>query len=70
MTCEKFGITDEEGRNFDALMCLPLNEELSSVHGKLVESPVYKECYNEEELRQLAEEFPDEGKNQRRFLML
>lgn len=59
MTCEKFGITDEEGRNFDALMCLPLNEELfSSVHGKLVESPVYKECYNEEELRQLADEFP------------
>ncbi len=59
MTCDKFGITDDEGKNFDALMCLPLDKEaFSSVHGKLSESPVFKECNNAEEIEQLEAEYP------------
>lgn len=59
MTCDRFGITDAEGRNYDALMCLPLNKELfSSVHGRLIISPVYEECGNKEELKQIEAEFP------------
>lgn len=59
MTCDRFGITDAEGKNYDALMCLPLNKELfNSVHGKFLESPVFEECDNDEELKQLAAEFP------------
>jgi len=59
VTCDKFGITDAEGDNYDALMCLPLNNELfSSVHGKFIESPVYKECNNNEEIKQLEDEYP------------
>lgn len=60
VTCDKFGITDAEGYNYDALMCLQLNNELfSSVHGRFILSPVYKECdNNNEELKQIEEEFP------------
>lgn len=59
VTCDKFGITDAEGRNFDAFMCLPLNKELfNSVHGKYIESPVYNECYTNEEIEQINAEFP------------
>lgn len=59
MTCDKFGITDVEGKNYDALMCLPLNKELfDSVHGKFIESPIFKECDNDEEIKQLEAEYP------------
>lgn len=59
VTCDKFGITDAEGKNYDALMCLPLNKELfKSVHGKLIYSPVFKECENKEEMEQLEAEYP------------
>jgi predicted N-acetyltransferase YhbS len=59
VTCDNFGITDEEGKNYDALMCLPLNKELfGSVHGRLIESPVFKECDNSEEIEQLEAEYP------------
>jgi len=59
VTCDRFGITDAEGRNYDALMCLPLNKELfSSVRGRLIISPVYEECGNDAELKQLEVEFP------------
>lgn len=59
VTCDKFGITDAEGKNFDALMCFPLNMELfNSVHGKFIESPVFKDCENIEEIQKLEAEFP------------
>lgn len=58
-TCDKFGITDAEGNNKDALMCFPLNMDLfSSVHGKFIESPVYKECEDKDEIEQFDAEFP------------
>lgn len=59
ITCDKFGITDAEGRNYDALMCLPLDKEMfSSVHGKFLLSPVFDECDNDEEMKRLEEEYP------------
>jgi predicted N-acetyltransferase YhbS len=73
ITCDKFGIADAEGNNYDALMCLPLNEEVfNSVHGRLIESPVFEECNNEEELEQLEAEYPSYRKVKIKdgFLML
>ena len=59
VTCDKFGIADEAGENYDALMALPLNEEaFLSVHGKLIESKVFKDCENEAELKAMNAEFP------------
>lgn len=59
VTCDKFGITDSEGKNYDALMCLPLNEEVfGSIHGKYIESSVFKEYDKEEDIRQIEKEFP------------
>lgn len=59
VTCDKFGITDEAGENYDALMALPLNDEaFQSVHGKLIESNVFKNCENETELNAINSEFP------------
>lgn len=60
MTCNKFGITDSDGNNYDELMCYPLNKELFSfVHGKFVESRVFKECDNNEEIKKINSEFPN-----------
>ena len=59
MTCDRFGITDAEGKNYDALMCLPLNKELfNAVHGRLLESPVFHECDNDDEIKQLEADYP------------
>jgi len=60
VTCDKFGIADAEGRNYDALMCLPLNREsFGSVHGRFIVSPVFEECdNNDEELKRIEAEFP------------
>lgn len=59
VNCERFGITDSAGKNFDAFMCFALNRELfSQVRGKFYESPVFKECENKEEIAKFEEEFP------------
>lgn len=59
LTCDKFGITDAFGNNYDALMCLPLNKEkFSLIHGKFIESPIFTECDYNEELKQLEDEYP------------
>lgn len=59
VTCDKYNITDIEGKNFDALMCLPLNKDLfSSICGRYLESSVYSECDNPAELEQLEAELP------------
>ncbi len=58
-TCDKYGISDANGNNYDALMCLPLQEGFSSVHGRLVESQVYESADDGVELEQIAKEFPE-----------
>ncbi len=59
LRCDDFGISDANGNNYDALMCLPLRDDFSSVHGRLMESPVYEEaCSNEEAVEKMNTEFP------------
>lgn len=58
--CDKYGISDANGNNYDALMCYPLNENFLSVHGRLIESPVYEACEKDQEkLAEISKEFPD-----------
>lgn len=57
-TCDKYGISDVNGNNYDALMCLPLQDEFSLVQGRLVESQVYESADDALELEQMAKEFP------------
>lgn len=58
-TCDKYGISDANGNNFDALMCLPLQDAFASVHGRLVESPVFESVDDAVELEQFNKAFPD-----------
>lgn len=71
-TCDRYGISDANGRNYDALMCLPLNDAFLSIHGRLTESPVYETCGDREALERVSAEFPayPEVKLQDDFLML
>lgn len=71
-TCGQYGISDANGRNYDALMCLPLNDAFSSVHGRMLESPVYEACGDREALERVSAEFPayPKVKLQDGFLML
>lgn len=59
-TCDHFGITDPEGRNFDALMAYPLDEAaFNRIHGRLYESPVFDRCDDPALLESIRKEFPD-----------
>lgn len=58
-TCDQFGIADANGNNYDALMCFPLRDAFSSVHGRLVESQVYESVDDEVELEIFNKEFPE-----------
>lgn len=54
----EFGITDAWENTPDALMVLPLNNDFSSIKGKLMESPDFEKLENQEELNKINEEFP------------
>lgn len=54
----KYGITDAEGNTFDALMCLPLNQDFSNIKGKLIESSDFEQLGDEERLEKIHKEFP------------
>lgn len=59
VTCDRFGITDPNGKNFDALMAYPLDSEaFSNVHGKLYESPSFEACEDGEALSEFEKNFP------------
>lgn len=59
MTCDRFGITNPEGKNFDALMAYPLDDEaFSHIHGKLYESAAFEACEDESALNEIEKEFP------------
>ena len=55
----KYGITDAQGNTFDALMCLPLNDDFSHIKGKLVESKDFEKLEDEEKLEEITKEFPE-----------
>ena len=57
-TCDKYGISDANGNNYDALMCLPLQDAFSSVHGRLVESQVYESVHDASEIEAFDKAFP------------
>lgn len=43
-TCDQFGITTRDGKNFDAFMALELSENaLDTIHGNFHESPVFED---------------------------
>ena len=54
----KYGITDEQGNSFDALMVLPLNNDFSNIKGKLIESKDFEKLEDKERLAKINEEFP------------
>ncbi|MBQ4363580.1 MAG: N-acetyltransferase [Oscillospiraceae bacterium] len=54
----EYGITDAWGNTFDALMILPLNDDLSDIKGKLIESPDFEKLEDEKSLEQINKEFP------------
>ena len=54
-----FGITDAWGNVSDALMVLPLNNDFSSIKGKLIESSDFEKLENQEELNRISKEFPE-----------
>lgn len=56
---EKYGITDAEGNTFDALMCLPLNNDFSEIKGKLVESRDFEKLEDKDRLSEINKEFPN-----------
>jgi predicted N-acetyltransferase YhbS len=54
----EFGITDSFGNTFDELMILPLNDDFSSIKGKLTESSDFEKLEDEEKLKEIDKEFP------------
>ena len=52
------GLTDAQGNTFDALMCLPLNDEFKSIKGKLIESEDFEKLEDEKLLEEISKEFP------------
>lgn len=54
----KYGITDAEGNSFDAMMCLPLNDDFSEIKGKLIESKDFDKLGDKERLAEINKEFP------------
>ena len=52
------GITDAEGNTFDALMCLPLCDDVSVIKGRLIESADFARLEDEKKLEEINEEFP------------
>lgn len=58
VTCDRFGITDWNGNNFDAFMAYPLRESFQAVHGRFREAPVFETLDDEKELAAFDREFP------------
>lgn len=54
----EFGITDAFGNSFDALMVLPLNDDFSSIKGKLIESADFEKLDDAHLLEEISKEFP------------
>ena len=59
VTCDKYGITDENGNNYDALMAYELQENgFAYVKGKFKEADLFGECEDEEEIAEFTKQFP------------
>lgn len=59
VTCDRFGITDPNGDNYDALMGFELYEgAFSKIKGKLIEADVFSKCDDKDELVRFDSHFP------------
>ena len=54
----EIGITDAEGNTFDALMCLPLCDDVSVIKGRLIESADFDKLEDRDRLEEVNKEFP------------
>ncbi len=58
-TCDKYGITDMEGNNYDVLMGIELYEgAFKNIKGKFKETDIAEQCEDEEELIAFDRDFP------------
>ena len=56
--CSDYGITDAEGKSYDAYLCYPLNDEFKSCRGKFIESEDFKMIEDEKLLEKISGDFP------------
>ena len=54
----EFGVTDSEGNSFDAIMCLPLNDDFSKIKGRIIESPDFKSWKTKSACKKSTRNFP------------
>lgn len=58
ITCDHFGITTPDGKNYDSFMAYPLEEEkFSHIHGKFYEDDVFEACEDLERVTEFTKEF-------------
>ena len=59
VTCDHFGITDPEGKNYTSLLAYKLNDAFDQIHGKFYESDVFEvACEDQKGLEQYEKNFP------------
>lgn len=59
VTCDKYGITDENGNNFDAFMAYELQKDgFANIKGKFKEAEIFGECEDEAEIEEFTKQFP------------
>lgn len=59
VNCDRFGITDIEGNNYDTFMGYELQENgFAHIKGKFKESSIVEECEDEVELEEFNKQFP------------
>lgn len=59
LTCDHYGITDQEGKNYDAFLAYELKENgFAGIRGKFYEAAVFEQCEDEAELEAFDAQFP------------
>ena len=55
---QDFGITDGDGKSYDAYLCYPLSEEFTTYKGYFEESPDFEKIEDEAAIEKISKEFP------------
>ena len=59
VTCDKYGISDAEGYNYDNLMAYELQENgFADVKGRFKDSDIAEQCEDEAEIEEFTSQFP------------
>ena len=59
VTCDKYGISDAEGYNYDNLMAYELQENgFADIKGRFKESDITEQCEDEAEIEEFTSQFP------------